>query len=97
MADGRLEVDLPKYHVYIEYVNNKEKPEIKFNLTREELVRIIATPYNTGNPFWFCGKLVQPEKTARVVIFWSYEYCRKLALSNREEIANHPDKKVVID
>jgi hypothetical protein len=83
--------------VYIEYVNSKEKPEIKFNLTKEELVRIIATPYNAGNPFWFCGKLVNPKNVAHAVIFWSNEDCSKLVLPNREEIANHPDKKFVID
>ena len=87
----------PKYHVYIEYTNSKEKPEIKFNLTEEELVRIIVTPYNAGNPFWFCGKLVRPTNVAQVVIFWSHEYCDKLVLPNREKIANHPDKKFVID
>jgi hypothetical protein len=88
-------VNLPKYHVYLEY--EKEKPNVRFNLPAEELVRTFVTPYTEGKPFWFCGKLLNPSKVERVVIFWSIEDCGKLVLPNREEVANHPDKKFVMD
>jgi hypothetical protein len=87
-------VSLPKYHVYLEY--EKEKPNVRFNLSEEELVRTFVTPYTEGKPFWFCGKLLNRSKVERVIIFWSIEDCGKLVLPNREEVANHPDKKFVM-
>jgi hypothetical protein len=90
-------LSLPKYHVYLEYEKDKEKPSIRFNLSEEELMRIFVTPYSAGKPFWFCGKLLSPSKVERVIIFWSNEDCGKLVLPNREEVANHPDKKFVMD
>ena len=87
----------PKYHVYIEYADTKEKPAMRFNLTQEELDRTFVTPYIGGKLFWFCGKLLNPQKVAKAIIFWSYESADKLVLPNREEVANHPDKKFVMD
>jgi len=90
-------VDPLKYHVYIECADAKEKPAIRFNLTHEELDRTFVTPYSAGKPFWFCGKLLTPVKVAKTIIFYSAESADKLVLPNREEVANHPDKKFVMD
>jgi hypothetical protein len=90
-------VNLPKYNVYIEYADAKEKPNIRFNLSEEELVRTFVTPYASGNPFWFCGRLLSRSKVAKAIIFWSYESADKLVLPNREEVAGHKDKKFVVD
>ncbi len=88
---------LPKYHVYIEYANGKEKPSIRFNLSPEELVRTFATPFTAGKPFLFCNRLLNPTKIHKAIIFCSQEEADKLVLPNREEVANHPDKKFVLD
>jgi hypothetical protein len=90
-------VTLPKYHVYIEYANDKQKPSIRFNLSPEELARTFAKPYAASKPFLFCNRLLNPTKVSRAIIFCSQEEADKLVLPNREEVANHPDKKFVMD
>ncbi len=85
----------PKYHVYLEYEG--EKPNVRFNLPAEELVRTFVTPYTEGKVFWFCGRLLKPAKVEKAIIFCSNETADKLVLPNREEVANHPDKKFVMD
>lgn len=86
----------PKYHVHIEY-EDPEKSGIRFNVSEEELVRTFVTPFTTGQPFWFMGRLLSPLKVAKVVIFWSYENADKLVLPNQETIAACKDKKFVMD
>jgi hypothetical protein len=86
-----------KYHVYVEYSDGKEKPGIRFNLTEEEVGRLFVKPYLTGKSFIFCGRMVNPSKVQTVFIFNSQEDATKLVLPNREEVANHPDKKFVVD
>ncbi len=88
-------MSLPKFHIYIEY--EKEKPSMRFNLTEEEVGRLFVKPYTAGKPFLFCGRLFNPSKVQKVHIFWSQEPADKLVLPNREEVANHPDKKFVMD
>jgi hypothetical protein len=88
-------VTLLNYHVYLEYEG--EKPNVRFNLPAEELVRTFVTPYTEGKVFWFCGKLLEPAKVEKAIIFCSNETADKLVLPNREEVANHPDKKFVKD
>ena len=87
---------LPKYHVYIEQQNANEKPAIRFNLTQEELVRLFVQPFTARKAFMFCGRLLNPSKIQRAIIFTSEESAEKLVLPNREEVANHPDKKFVM-
>ncbi len=70
---------------------------MRFNLTEEEVHRLIITPYKAGKPFMFCGRLITPTKIQTFFIFSSQEDASKLVLPNREEIANHPDKKFVVD
>jgi hypothetical protein len=90
-------LSLTKYHIYIEHEGNREKPEIRFNLTEEELVRTFVIPFTEKRPFWFCGRLLNPSQVAKAIIFNSAEDCSKLVLPNREEIAGHKDKKFVMD
>lgn len=92
-----ISLRLPKYHVYVEYSNDKEKSGIRFNLSHEELVRTFVTPFTASKPFWFCGRLLNPAKVERTVIFCSDEEASKLVLPNREEVAGHKDKKFVMD
>ncbi|XHH07940.1 MAG: TIR domain-containing protein [Candidatus Bathyarchaeia archaeon] len=86
---------LPKYHVYIEY--EVEKSGIRFNLTHEELNRTFAEPFNAGQPFWFMGRLLNPAKVNKAVVFWSYETADKLKLPNGENLVVAKDKKCLID
>lgn len=88
-------MSLPKYHIYLEYEN--EKPTMRFNLSEEELVRTFISLYTAGKLFWFCGRLLKPTKVAKAIIFSSQETADKLVLPNREEVANHPDKKFVMN
>jgi len=90
-------VPLPKYHVYLEYKDAKEKPAMRFNFTEEELIRLFINPYTAGKAFIFCGRLLNPQKIEKTIIFTSPEDATKLVLPNREEVANHPDKKFVME
>lgn len=88
---------LPKYHIYLEYDKTEAKTAIRFNLTEEELVRTFVWPLQTGKSFWFCGKLLLPEKVDHVVIFLSEADAGELVLPNREMVAGHPNKKFVME
>jgi hypothetical protein len=90
-------VILPKYHVYLEYSQDPEKSGIRFNLSEEELVRTFVTPYNAGKPFWFCGRLLNPAKVDKVIIFWGMQEGGTLVLPNREMVAGHLNKKFAME
>jgi predicted nucleotide-binding protein len=86
-----------KYHIYIEYEKDWERSGIRFNAPEEELVRTFVTPFNESQPFWFKGRLLNPAKVQKVILFWSYEDGSKLVLPNREEIVSHKDAKFVME
>ncbi len=88
---------MPKYHVYLEYAQDPAKAGIRFNLSEEELDRTFLTPYKAGKPFWYCGRLLEPAKVDKVIIFWSYEEGGTIVLPNREMVAGHPNKKFVME
>jgi predicted nucleotide-binding protein len=92
-----IEVTPPKYHIFIDYENDKEKSGIRFNVTEEELMRTFVLPFNEGKPFWFGGRLLSPSKVKRAVIFWSSEDCNKLVLPNGEGVTSCKDKNHVIE
>jgi hypothetical protein len=50
-----------------------------------------------GQPFWFLGKLLNPNKVTKVVIFWSYQTADKLKLPNQENLVAAKDKKYLIE
>jgi len=81
----------PKYHIYIQYAE-AEKSGFRFNLTKEELARTFSEPFNAGKPFWFTGKLLNPAKTQKALIFWSYEPADKLVLPSQEPLIVAKDK-----
>jgi hypothetical protein len=88
---------MPKYHVYLEYAQDPGKSVIRFNFTEEELIRTFVTPYTAGRPFLFCGRLHNPAKVDRVIIFWSFQDGGTLVLPNREMVAGHPNKKFAME
>ena len=87
---------LPKYHIYVEYAE-PDKSGIRFNVSQEELVRTFSTPFTAGQPFWFMGRLLNPVKVTKAVIFWSYETADKLKLPNQENLVAAKDKKYLIE
>ncbi len=87
----------PKYHIYIEYDKSDEKSGMRFNVPEEELHRTFVLPFSEGKPFWFLGRLLYPSKVDKAIIFWSYEDGGTLVLPNREMVANHKDKKFVME
>jgi len=87
----------PKYHIYLECDGNIENSGMRFNLSAEELDRTFLTPFKAGKTFWFLGKLLNPAKVQKAVIFWSYEDGGALVLPNREMVAGHKDKKFVME
>ncbi len=89
-------MQVPKYHIYIEY-SEKEKSGIRFNVSHEELLRVFATPFAVGQPFWFMGRLLSPIKVIKAVLFWSYETADKLTLPNHESLVVVKDKKYLIE
>jgi predicted nucleotide-binding protein len=89
-------VSTPKYHIYIEYCE-PDKSGFRFNVSRAELVGGFSESFTNGEPFWFMGRLLNPNKVAKVVIFWSYETADKLRLPNRESLIGVKDKKYAID
>jgi predicted nucleotide-binding protein len=89
-------LSLPKYHIYIEYVE-QDKSGIRFNIGQEELNRTFAEPFNSGQQFWFMGRLLNPVKVNKVILFWSYEAADKLKLPNGETLVVAKDKKFLID
>jgi len=89
-------VQVPKYHIYIEYAE-PDKSGIRFNVSREELVRTISSPFTMGKPFWFLGKLLNPTKVIKAIIFWSYTTADKLTLPNQENLVVVKDKKYLLE
>jgi predicted nucleotide-binding protein len=89
-------VQVPKYHIYIEY-SEPGKSGVRFNLSRSEVGGSFEEPFANGEPFWFMGRLLNPIKVAKVVIFWSYQTADKLCLPNLESIVTVKDKKYLID
>ena len=86
----------PKYHIYVEYAE-PDKSGIRFNVPQEELVRTFSSPFTMGQPFWFLGKLLNPNKVIKAVIFWSYQTADKLTLPNQENLVAAKDKKYLIE
>jgi predicted nucleotide-binding protein len=86
----------PKYHIYIEFAE-LDKSGIRFNVPQEELVRTFSSPFMMGQPFWFLGKLLNPNKVIKAVIFWSYLTADKLTLPNQENLVANKDKKYLIE
>jgi predicted nucleotide-binding protein len=99
VQSGRLDLSrllLPKYHIYIEYAE-PEKSGVRFNVSQEELDRTFATPYAVGQPFWFIGRLLNPIRVTKVVLFWSNLTADKLSLPNQENLVVAKDKKYLIE
>jgi predicted nucleotide-binding protein len=86
----------PKYHIYIEY-SEPDKSGVRFNLSNAEVIGAFQEPFANGDPFWFIGRLLNPIKVAKVVIFWSYQTADKLRLPNNESIVTTKDKKYLIE
>ena len=76
---------------------NLEKSGIRFNVPQEELVRTFSSPFTMGQSFWFLGKLLNPNKVIKAVIFWSYLTADKLTLPNQENLVAAKDKKYLIE
>jgi predicted nucleotide-binding protein len=91
-----ISLPTPKYHIYIQYAE-AEKTGFRFNLTHEELNRTFTEYYSASKPFWFMGRLLNPSKVIKVVIFWSYETADKLKLPNGESLVVCKDKKYQIE
>jgi predicted nucleotide-binding protein len=89
-------LSLPIYHIYIEYAE-PEKSGVRFNVSQEELTRTFATPFAAGQPFWFMGRLLNPIKVTKAVIFWSHVTADKLVLPNHENLVSAKDKKHLIE
>jgi predicted nucleotide-binding protein len=89
-------LSLPKYHIYVEYAE-PEKSGVRFNVSQEELNRTFATPFAAGQSFWFMGRLLNPVKVAKAVLFWSYETADKLKLPNQENLVAAKDKKYLVE
>ena len=91
-----ITVQTPKYHIYVEY-SEPDKSGFRFNVSHAELVGAFSEAFANGESFWFIGRLLNPIKVAKVVIFWSYETADKLRLPNHENLIGAKDKKYVID
>lgn len=89
-------MQVPKYHIYIEY-SEPDKSGVRFNLSRAEVICSFAEPFSHGEPFWFGGRLLNPVKVAKVVIFWSYQTADQLCMPNLESLVAVKDKKHLID
>jgi predicted nucleotide-binding protein len=89
-------LSLPKYHIYVEYAE-PEKSGVRFNVSQEELNRTFATPYAAGQPFWFMGRLLNPIKVNKAVLFWSNVTADKLSLPNQENLVAAKNKKYLIE
>lgn len=86
----------PKYHIYIEY-SEPDKSGFRFNLSQAELIGAIQEPFANCQPFWFMGRLLNPIKVSKIVIFWSYQPADQLHLPNNESLIVAKDKKYLID
>ncbi len=87
---------MPKYHIYVEYAE-PDKSGIRFNVPQEELMRTFSSPFTMGQPFWFLGKLLNPKKVIKALIFWSYQTADKLTLPNQENVVVTKDKKYLLE
>ena len=90
-----ITVQTPKYHIYIEY-SEPDKSGFRFNVSHAELIGKIQEPFANGEPFWFMGRLLNPIKVAKIVIFWSYQTADQLHLLNHESLIAAKDKKYLI-
>jgi predicted nucleotide-binding protein len=86
----------PKYHIYLGYTE-ADKSGFRFNITQEELQRTFADPINEGKQFWFLGRLLNPIKVTKAVIFWSYDEANLLDTPDHESIVAGKDKKYVVE
>ena len=43
------------------------------------------------------GRVMDPKKVQKVIIFWGYQDGGTLVLPNRETVGNHPNKKYVME
>jgi len=86
----------PKYNIYIEYAE-PDKSGIRFNVSRAELIGSFAEPFANRDSFWFLGRLLNPIKVTKVVVFWSYESADQLRLPNHESLIVAKDRKYLID
>lgn len=86
----------PIYHIYVEY-KESEKSGIRYNIPQEELVRTFITPFTSGQPFWFMGRLLNPLKVVKVALFWSRNTADKICLPNQEPLVAAKDKKYLLD
>jgi predicted nucleotide-binding protein len=86
----------PKYHIYVGYAE-ADKSGFRFNITQEELQRTFADPINEGKQFWFIGRLLNPIKVTKAVIFWSYDEANMLDTPDHESIVAGKDKKYVVE
>ena len=50
-----------------------------------------------GQSFWFLGKLLNPNKVIKAIIFWSYQTADKLILPNQENLVAVKDKKYLLE
>jgi predicted nucleotide-binding protein len=89
-------LQVPKYHIYVEYAE-PEKSGVRFNVSQEGLNRTFATPFAAGQPFWFMGRLLNPIKVTKAVLFWSNVTADKLLLPNQENLVAAKDKKYLIE
>jgi predicted nucleotide-binding protein len=89
-------MQVPKYHIYLEYAE-PDKSGMRFNVLQEELVRTFSSPFSMGQPFWFLGKLLNPTKVIKAIIFWSYQTADKLTLPKQENLVAAKDKKYLIE
>ncbi len=89
-------MSIPKYHIYVVYIE-PEKSGVRFNVSQEELNRTFVAPFVAGQPFWFMGRLLNPIKVTKVVLFWSYVTADKIELPNHENLVSAKDKKYLIE
>lgn len=86
----------PKYHIYIEY-SEPEKSGFRFNVSQAELIGAFQEPFANCQPFWFMGRLLNPIKVVKIVIFWSYQTADQLYLPGNGSLIEAKDKKYLID
>jgi predicted nucleotide-binding protein len=91
-----ITVQTPKYHIYIEY-SEPDKSGFRFNVSRSELTGGFQESFAKGEPFWFMGRLLNPIRVTKIVIFWSHQTADQLHLPNNESLIAAKDKKYLID
>jgi predicted nucleotide-binding protein len=91
-----IKLPAPKYHIYIEY-SEQGKSGFRYNISHAELVGAFQEPLAKGESFWFMGRLLNPIKIIKIIIFWSNETADQLRLPNHENLISSKDKKYIID